>query len=142
MVNWLTKRTSRSLGWRVGLVAFFLGVLFVTGCSSEPNNEATSPPSAQLSCKGGSSGFASDIGGPGGSPSAEEALIQLPQVVAGIETKPGQAAVPTTGFVSTGDEESDQRVFAHIDGGRTTATVEVIKSMAGGWFITGMNWCI
>jgi hypothetical protein len=142
MVKWLTKRTSRSLGWRVGLVAFFLGVLFVGGCSSEPNNEATPPPSAQLSCKGGSSGFASDIGGPGGSPTAEEALTQLPQVVAGIETKPGQAAVPTTGLVSTSDEESDQRVFAHTNGGRTTATVEVIKSTPGGWFITGMNWCI
>jgi uncharacterized lipoprotein YajG len=142
MVNWLTKRTSHSLRWRVGLVAFIVGVLFVTGCSSEPNNEATSPPSAQLSCNGGSSGFSSSIGGSGGSPSAEEALIQLPQEVAGIETKPGQAPVPTTGFVSTGDEESDQRVFAHIDGGRTTATVEVIKSTPGGWFITGMNWCI
>jgi len=133
------RQLKKHLG--VGVAAFVLGALFITGCRSESKAEVSVPPSARLTCSSSSGGFSYSVGGPGGAATAEEALNEIPQAVATLEAKPSQVAIPTTEFVSTGDDSSEMRVFAHVEDGRTTATVEVTKTPSGGWLITGMKWC-
>lgn|GEM_PF-2369828 len=67
-----------------------------------------------------------------GADTAEQAVASLAQG--------GGMEAPKSGYVSTGDEGAEQRVFAHVVGNKTTATVTVAH-LQNGWFVTGLTWC-